>query len=378
MSKIDELINKYCPEGVEWNSVGEVCDVVTGGEAPENCIKSSVPNDKYKFPIFANGSEVYGFTDKFKINKDAVTISSIGANTGTIYFRKAFFTPIIRLKVLLPKKENLYAKYIFYFLSSITIYSKKSSVPNLNADDVKKIPIPIPPLPIQEEIVKILDSFTELEQELEQELELRKKQYEYYRNNLLTFGDDVERKTLGEVCERTKGTPITAQQMAVINKSGSPIKIFAGGKTVAYVDYGDIPDKDVLTKESIVVKSRGIIGFEYINTPFSHKNEFWSYHSNNNKIKIKYVYYYLKNKENYFNFIGEKMSKMPQLSIPDTEKFSIPIPSLSEQERIVTILDKFDALVNDISIGLPAEIEARRKQYEYYRDKLLTFKKQES
>ncbi|NMC99132.1 MAG: restriction endonuclease subunit S, partial [Bacteroidales bacterium] len=199
-------------------------------------------------------------------------------------------------------------------------------------------------------------------------------QYEYYRDKLLTFGDEVEWKYLGKSLQRTKGTPITAQRMSDINKEGAPIKIFAGGKTVAYVDYGDIPEKDVLKKESIIVKSRGIIGFEYINKPFSHKNEFWSYHSNNPNICIKYIYYYLKNKESYFQMIGKKMSKMPQISIQDTDNFLVPIPPLAEQECIVAILDKFDALVNDLSIGLPAELNARRKQYEYYRNKLLSFR----
>jgi type I restriction enzyme S subunit len=189
----------------------------------------------------------------------------------------------------------------------------------------------------------------------------------------LTFDDIVGYFPLGEILQRTKGTPITAKQMSEINKNDAPIKIFAGGRTIAYVDYGDIPEKDVLTKESVVVKSRGIIGFEYIDKPFSHKNEFWSYHSNNPSINIKYVYYYLKNKESYFQSVGQKMAKMPQLSIPDTDRFQIPIPKIEEQQRIVSILDKFDALVNDISIGLPAELKARRSQYEYYRGKLLTF-----
>jgi len=176
-------------------------------------------------------------------------------------------------------------------------------------------------------------------------------------------------RTLGEVLQRTKGTPITAKQMNEINKTGAPIKIFAGGKTVAYVDYGDIPKKDVLTTESVIVKSRGIIGFEYINKPFSHKNEFWSYHSNNPEISIKYIFYYLKNKEYYFQSVGKRMSKMPQLSIPDTDKFKIPIPPLTIQKEIVKILDNFTRLEAE----LEAELTARKKQYEHYREALLNF-----
>ncbi|MDK2891857.1 restriction endonuclease subunit S [Methanohalophilus sp.] len=176
---------------VEWKKLGEVCKVFTGGEPPANLIKGENPTSICKYPIFGNGAEVYGYTDTYRIDKDAVTISSIGANTGTIYFRKAFFTPIIRLKVVLPIKENLLSKYLFYYLSSINIYSKKSSVPNMNANDVKKIKIPIPPLEEQERIVSILDKFDTLTNSitegLPREIELRQKQYEYYRDLLLSF-----------------------------------------------------------------------------------------------------------------------------------------------------------------------------------------------
>jgi type I restriction enzyme S subunit len=185
--------------------------------------------------------------------------------------------------------------------------------------------------------------------------------------------DGVEWKRVGECLVRTKGTPITAQQMSLINKVGAPIKIFAGGKTVAFVDYGDIPEKDILTKESIVVKSRGVIQFEYIDKPFSHKNEFWSYHSDDENINIKYVYYFLKNKEEDFQSLGERMSKMPQLSIPDTDKYAIPIPPLPIQQEIVSILDTFTSL----DASLQTELEARRKQYEHYRDQLLSFEGKE-
>lgn len=176
---------------VEWKPLGEVCQIFTGGEPPANYIKGVNPTSIYKYPIFGNGAEVYGYTDTYRIDKDAVTISSIGANTGVIYYRKAFFTPIIRLKVVLPIKNNLISKYLYYYLSSINIYCKKSSVPNMNANDVKKIQIPIPPLEEQERIVSILDKFDALTNSitegLPREIELRQKQYEYYRDMLLNF-----------------------------------------------------------------------------------------------------------------------------------------------------------------------------------------------
>ncbi|WP_373425494.1 restriction endonuclease subunit S [Leptospira interrogans] len=176
---------------VEWKTLGETCDVYTGGEAPESSSMSKTPTDIYKYPIFGNGAEVYGYTDRYRIDKDAVTISSIGANTGTIYFRKAHFTPIIRLKVVIPKQEGILPRYLFHALSSIAIGSKSSSVPNMNAADVKRISIPIPPLAEQERIVDILDKFDALtnsiSEGLPREIRLRQKQYEHYRELLLSF-----------------------------------------------------------------------------------------------------------------------------------------------------------------------------------------------
>ncbi|HBA3786180.1 TPA: restriction endonuclease subunit S [Escherichia coli] len=179
--------------------------------------------------------------------------------------------------------------------------------------------------------------------------------------------------------KRTKGTKITAGQMKALHKDNAPLKIFAGGKTVAFVDFKDIPEKDINREPSIIVKSRGIIEFEYYDKPFSHKNEMWSYHSNNDAISIKYIYYFLKINEGYFQKIGGKM-QMPQIATPDTDKFEVPIPcpdnpekSLAIQSEIVRILDKFTALTAELT----AELNMRKKQYNYYRDQLLSFKEGE-
>ncbi|HBE5365499.1 TPA: restriction endonuclease subunit S [Escherichia coli] len=195
----------------------------------------------------------------------------------------------------------------------------------------------------------------------------------------LLDGVKVEWQTLGKVLKRTKGTKITAGQMKALHKDNAPLKIFAGGKTVAFVDFKDIPEKDINREPSIIVKSRGIIEFEYYDKPFSHKNEMWSYHSNNDAISIKYIYYFLKINEGYFQKIGGKM-QMPQIATPDTDKFEVPIPcpdnpekSLAIQSEIVRILDTFSALTAELT----AELNMRKKQYNYYRDQLLSFKEDE-
>ena len=197
--------------------------------------------------------------------------------------------------------------------------------------------------------------------------------------NKLLDGVAVEWKALGEVLVRTKGTKITAGQMRELHKDGAPVKVFAGGKTVAFVDFGDIPEKDVNREPSIIVKSRGVIEFDYCDQPFSHKNEMWSYNARGKAINIKYVYYFLKLNEPHFQNIGSKM-QMPQIATPDTDRFEIPIPcpgnpekSLEIQTEIVRILDAFTAVTSELT----SELTTRKKQYNYYRDRLLNFEGKE-
>ncbi len=191
----------------------------------------------------------------------------------------------------------------------------------------------------------------------------------------LLDGVEVEWLPLKDVLVRTKGTKITAGQMKTLHKDGAPLKIFAGGKTVAFVDFEDIPEKDVNREPSIIVKSRGVIEFEYYEKPFSHKNEMWSYYSDNNAIHIKFIYHFLKLHERHFQGIGSRM-QMPQIATPDTDKFLVPIPcpdnpekSLAIQAEIVLILDAFTAMTAELT----AELNMRKKQYNYYRDQLLSF-----
>lgn len=362
---------------VEWKTIGEVCEVFTGGEPPENTIKGSIPTDDCRYPIYGNGAEIYGYTDTYRVDKDAVTISSIGANTGAIYYRNAFFTPIIRLKVLMPKNEWLLSKYIFHYLSSQTIYSKKSSVPNMNAADVKKLEIPIPcpdnpekSLAIQAEIVRILDAFTAMTAELTAELNLRKKQYNHYRDQLLSFEEgEVEWKTLGELAENldSKRKPITSG----LREAGN-IPYYGASGIVDYV-------KDYIFDGDFLLVSEDGANLLARNTPiaFSISGKTWvNNHAHVLKFETyaerRYVEYYL-NSIDLTPYISG--AAQPKLNKKNLESIRIPNPSPTEKERIVSILDKFDALTSSITEGLPREIELRQKQYEYYRDLLLSFSK---
>ena len=363
MSKVNDLIKKLCPNGVIYKSVGEVCNVYTGGETPTDIIKDKVPRDDYIYPIYSNGigdNALYGYAKTYRIDEDAVTFSSIGT-LGHPEIRKGKFTPIIRLK----DSSQLYIRYLKYALETAEFDNNKSSLPNLNANMLKNITIPIPPLEVQEEIVRILDKYEELENGLEEELDLRKKQYSFYLNKLLRNKGNVK---IADVFKRVKGTPITAGKMKEISNEKGEIKIFAGGQTVVNANIDDIPNANICKNPCVIVQSRGIIDFIYYDKPFTFKNEMWAY-TCDNKITVKYLYYYLKNNVDYFRTIGTQMGSMPQISLPVTEKFEIDLPSIDEQRHIVNILDKFKELENE----LEEELDLRKKQYEYYRNKLLNF-----
>lgn len=178
----------------------------------------------------------------------------------------------------------------------------------------------------------------------------------------------VEWKTLGEVAMRNKGMNITAAQMKKIENINGNIRIFAAGSTKVDALESDIPVSSIIRVPSIIVKSRGNIGFEYYDLPFTHKNEMWSY-SNFKGVDIKFVYYYLQNLVQLFQQKARANSvKLPQLCVADTDAFEIPLPPLEIQKKIVECLDKFSALAAE----LQAELQLRRKQYEYYRTQLLT------
>ena len=372
MNILEEIQN--CP--IEWKELGEVVDVLDSLRRP--ITKSQrIPGD---IPYYgANGIQDYVkdwiFDGTFILmGEDGSVIKNDNSPILHWVVGKIWVNNHAHILGEVPGCALL--KYVYYVLSQTDVSDiVRGTPPKLNQKNLKSIKIPIPPLEIQEKIVQTLDKFTDYVTELTSELTSRKKQYSFYRDKLLSFEDEVyqiEWKMLSECLKKGKGTKITASQMKLLHKDGAPIRIFAGGKTYADVNYGDIPDKDIHTEEAIVVKSRGIIDFEYCTKPFSFKNEFWSYSSDDETINLRYIYHYLVHNKGHFQNIANNM-QMPQISSNDTEKFKIPVPSLEIQSRIVQVLDNFDTVCNDLNIGLPKEIELRQKQYEYFREKLLTF-----
>ena len=281
---------------------------------------------------------------------------------------------IMRLRIY--DKEVLHPEYLAYLFSSdsvrkqIRIKAQGITRFGLTLPRWKSIQIPLPPLSVQQEIVRILDKFTQLEAELEAELDCRKRQYEYYRNKLLTFneiggGTEIVWKTLGEVAEIIRGKRVVKKDLA---EEGMFAVFQNSMKPLGYYNKSNAPAQ---TTFIICAGAAGEIGFM--------KDAFWAaddvyYFKNNQNLNNKYLYYFLLTQQIKISQQVRRAS-IPRLSKSSFDKLLIPLPPLEEQERIATILDKFDILVNSISEGLPKEIALRRKQYEYYREKLLSFPK---
>ena len=280
--------------------------------------------------------------------------------------------------------HTLNPKYVAYFFRTNEFQKQKrayitgTKVKRVNANDLAKITIPVPPLRVQARIVEILDKFTqleaELEKELEAELEARKKQYAYYRDQLLNFSQypplnvNTEWKTLGEVCSILRGRRLTKKQLSEEGK----YPVFHGGlEPIGYYDESN--RKGDTTMVINVGASAGTIGYS--------QNDFWSSDgcfciSDTPLALSRFIFYVLQSKE--LQIKGKvRKAGIPTLDSNILEQLPIPLPPLSEQRRIVDILDRFDTLTNSISEGLPKEIVLRRKQYEYYRDALLNFPRAE-
>lgn len=371
-NKLEELIKKLCPNGVEYKKLEDCCNILDNERKPVT--KSA--RIKGEYPYYgANGIQDY-VSDYILdgtfvlVGEDGSVINKNGNPVVTWAEGKIWVNNHAHV---IKEKENVLLRYLYHYIQTINVSVLiHGNIPKLNQGDFRNLRIAVPPLEVQCEIVHILDDFTLLSAELK----ARQQQYEYYKDKLFSpfiKNENIQWTTLGRYCKRLKGTAITAGKMKEIADDNGNIKIFAGGKTMINTDESNIPDKDIIKVPNIIVQSRGIIDFIYYDKPCSFKREMWSY-TTENVITLKFIYYYLKNNIEFFRQRGKQMGSMPQISLDVTEKYKIPILPIEEQARIVKILDKFEKLCNDISEGLPAEIDARKQQYEYYRDKLLTFK----
>ncbi|PNL50033.1 restriction endonuclease subunit S [Proteus mirabilis] len=368
LSYMEKLLN-----GVEvcWEPLDKVFNIYAGGDVPTDAL-SDIETEEFNIPILSNGigdKSLYGWTNQAKIEKPSLTISARGTIGWTSYRDRPFF-PIVRLLVLTPKFE-LNLKYAYHFMKMIENNYKvaPAGIPQLTKPMLKNVFIPIPcpdnpekSLAIQAEIARILDVFTAMTAKLTAELNMRKKQYNYYRYQLLNFEEsEVEWKTLGEICES-----ITSGK----NKDKSET-----GKFPVYGSTGVIGRTNIKAYEIeqiLVARVGANAGRVNIASGKYDVSDNTLILKLKNKYNLKFLYYYLVNL-NLNRFV--KGGGQPLLTAGQLKSMVIPVPMLEEQSRIVSILDNFDIITNSISEGLPREIELRQKQYEYYRDMLLSFPK---
>ena len=368
MSKLEQLINELCPNGVEWIELGNILEY----EQPTKYIVESTDYDQsYNIPVLTAGQTfILGYTNErtgiYTASSANPTIIFDDFTTAFHWVDFGFKVKSSAMKMLRPKVtfKGLF-RYIYYAMKCIGYEAVDHSRHWISK--YSHFEIPIPPLPVQEEIVRILDAFTDYTAELQAELQARREQYEYYRNELLSFEGDssVEWKLMGDVCDIRRGIRVVKNDLF----ASGEIPVFQNSLTpLGYHSKSNVPAN---TTFIIGAGAAGDIG--YSNIPYWGADDCFSIICNKDIVN-KYIYYFLTNTQRTIKSKVRKAS-IPRISRGVIERLLIPIPSLSEQKRIVAILDKFEALVNDLTEGLPAEIAARQEQYEYYRDKLLSFPK---
>ncbi|MFF9137532.1 restriction endonuclease subunit S [Streptomyces albogriseolus] len=393
MSRIDELISQFAPSGVrhvELHQVASYSDTRVDAKELDETNFVGVDNllpDKG------------GKTDaNYEPNTDRLTAYAPGdVLLGNIrpYLKKVWLATnsggcsgdVLAIRIREDERPALIPKFLYYVLSSDTFFAynmqnaKGAKMPRGSKSAILKYVVPIPPVEVQREIVRVLDSFSALEAELEAELEARRRQYAYYCHYLLTFPEDVPRVPLDKVCSRVTsgGTPSTLHPE------------YYGGDIpwvrTSEVDYKPIYATEITITEEGLRKSSAkwiparsvivaMIGATAGKAAFNEVDVTTNQNCCNlivdpEKAHYKFVYYWLCRE--YATLRGLAPGAVPIINAGKIKQFHLPLPSLAEQQRVVDILDKLSAFVTDPSSGLPAELSARRTQYEYYRDKLLTF-----
>ncbi|MDE7265566.1 MAG: restriction endonuclease subunit S [Clostridia bacterium] len=394
MSELENLIQRLCPDGVEYRHLVDVANVLYG--YPFDASLFTTQNEYMSLirirDIKCGKTETYykgDVLEDYIIRKNDILVGMDGEfNLARWQSSNALLNQRV-CKIYTKNTQVLLDGFLFHLLLPLFKNIEKeiqgSTVKHLSAKIINTIKIPVPPIEVQREIVRILDNFTELKAELTAELTARKKQYEYYRDTLI-LGQDVERKTLGEIAtELYRGAGIKRDE---VTKEGIECVRYGEiyttydiwfDKCVSHTNEEKITSKkyfengDILfaiTGESVeeIAKSCAYVGDKKC---LAGGDIVVMKHNQN----PKYLAYALSTTEaQRQKSYGKIKSKVVHASAPSISAISIPLPSLDKQARIADILDKFHRLVTDISQGIPAEIAARKKQYEYYRDKLLTFK----
>ena len=363
MSKLDELIRELCPDGVETKKLKVFLVIKNGSD-----YKSFGAGD---YPVYGSGG-IMTYINRYAYDKPSVLIPRKGSIEKLYYVEKPFWNVDTIFYTEIDTTKAI-PKYVYYCLQKkhLKEYNTAGGVPSLTQKVLNDIEIPLPPLEIQREIVRILDNFTNLTAELTAELTARQKQYEFYRDKLLTFGVlgggtiDFRWRMLCEIADISTGNSNTNEAVE-------------DGKYPFFVRSQEpLRKNDFEYDEAAIITAGDGVGvgkvYHYIEGKYALHQRAYRIHINTPEVVPKYYFHYMKAK--FLPYIQKTMFQGSVASIrrPMLNAFPVPVPSLDVQNRIVNVLDNFEKICSDLNIGLPAEIEARQKQYEYYRDKLLTF-----
>ena len=393
MSELNDLINKLCPDGVPYKKLGDIVDILDSKRKPVK--RGSRVSGKYPY-YGANGVQDYIndylFDGEFLlVGEDGSVITDKG--TPILNWANGKIWVNNHAHVLQEKANKQYMlRYIKYALECKNIAMLiHGAIPKLNQQTLKSIEIPVPPLPVQSEIVRILDAFTELEAELEAELADRIEQYVYYRDYLLDKknleamdGKPVETKRLDEVFNLKNGyTP--SKNNAEYWKNGDVNwfrmdDIRTNGRilndSIQKVSMDGIKGGKLFEADSLIVSTSATIGeHALITVPFMCNQRFACLTRKPDYkplLDMKFMFYYASKLDKYC-LKNINQGGFASVSMPAFKEFPIPLPSLATQERIVDILDRFDTLTTSLTDGIPAEIAMRREQYEYCRSRILDF-----
>lgn len=385
MTNILELIKD---EKVEWKKLGEVCEFINGfafksslfsqsGEAViriTNINSGEVTFDDLKYIKLDDYPEL----DRYKVEKNDILVAMSGATTGKIGYQYEDRIGYLNQRVgkFIPDESKVKRRFLFHFLYNIenelfSLATGSGAQPNLSSEAIKKIDIPIPSLEIQERIVKILDKFTNYVTELQSELQSRTKQYTYYRDKLLS--EEYLTKVTKEMEEDRRLNIVQLEEVVTI-KNGKDWKKLGQGNIPVYGSGGEMGvfvDKYSYDKPTVLIPRKGSIdNVFYLDKPFWNVDTIFHTEIDESKLIPKYFYYFIEHYD--LNKLSDNSTR-PSLTQSTLNKLKLILPPLSLQNKIVKVLDKFQILLSDTKGLIPEEIEQRQKQYEYYREKLLTF-----
>ena len=390
MTNLETLILELCPDGVEFVKLGDVLDY----EQPTKYIVKCKDYQNEGMPVLTAGQTfILGYTDEtngiFEASKENPVIIFDDFTTSFHWVDFNFKVKSSAMKMLRVSSEREVSfRFVYYAMKCIKYQTLEHSRQWISK--YSQIEIPLPPIEVQTEIVRILDKFTSLEAELEAELDCRKRQYEYYRDKLLSFdnvgGQEVEWKKMSEVFDMRNGyTPSKAKaeyweggtipwfRMEDIRENGRILS-----DSIQHITMVGVKKGKLFPANSFILATTATIGEHALLIADSLANQQFTNltvrKSLSDRLLVKFVFHYMfivdewcKKNINVSGFASVDMNKF--------KKLEFPIPSLEEQHRIVSILDRFESLTTSLQSGLPAEIAARRQQHEHYRDKLLTFKR---